>query len=121
MILPPNPIIQKTFDFLSKSIQQTFIADKDNEGNLINAFDKEVFINERINRPDVYDSQKKQAIACYAIYGWSFGQITLRQVKRYKIGATYVSYEVIDGGHRVRAIREFLDNEFGGHDRTAER
>ena len=50
MILPPNPIIQKTFDFLSKSIQQTFIADKDDKGNLKNAFDKEVFINERINR-----------------------------------------------------------------------
>ena len=112
MILPPNPIIQKTFDFLSKSIQQTFIADKDDKGNLINAFDKEVFINERINRPDVYDMLKKQAIACYAIYGWSFGQITLRQVKRYKIGATYVSYEVIDGGHRVRAIRQFIANEF---------
>ena len=112
MILPPNPIIQKTFDFLSKSIQQTFIAEKDNEGNLNNSFDKEVYINERINRPDVYDKDKKQAIACYAIYGWSFGQITLRQVKRYKVGSTFVSYEVIDGGHRVRAIREFIGNKF---------
>ena len=54
MILPPNPIIKKTFDFLSKSIQQTCIADKDDKGNLINSFDKEVFINERINRPDVW-------------------------------------------------------------------
>ena len=66
MILPPNPIIQKTYDFLSKSIQQTFIADKDNEGNLINAFDKEVYINERINRPDVYDIHKnKQSLLCH--------------------------------------------------------
>ena len=112
MILPPSPIIQKTFDFLSKSIQQTFITDNDNEGKLINSFDKEVYINERINRPDVYDKNKKQAIACYAIYGWSFGQITLRQVTRYKVGATFVSYEVIDGGHRVRTIREFIKNEF---------
>jgi len=112
MILPPNPIIQKSFDFLSKTIEQTFIADKDNEGKLINSFDKEVYINERINRPDVYDIDKKQAIACYAIYGWSFGQITLREVRRYKVGATFVSYEVIDGGHRVRAIREFIKNEF---------
>jgi hypothetical protein len=112
MILPPSPIIQKTFDFLSKSIQQTFITDNDNKGKLINSFDKEVYINERINRPDVYDKNKKQAIACYAIYGWSFGQITLRQVTRYKVGATFVSYEVIDGGHRVRAIREFIKNEF---------
>lgn len=112
MILPPNPIIQKSFDFLSKTIEQTFIAEKDNEGNPLNSFDKEVYINERINRPDVYDIDKKQGIACYAIYGWSFGQITLRQVKRYKVGSTFASYEVIDGGHRVRAIREFIKNEF---------
>lgn len=112
MLLPPNPIVQKSFDFLSKTIEQTFIAEKDNEGNLLDPFHKEVYINERINRPDVFDMNKKQAIACYPIYGWSFGQITLREVKRYKVGATFVSYEVIDGGHRVRAIREFINNEF---------
>ena len=68
MILPPSPIIQKTFDFLSKSIQQTFITDNDNEGKLINSFDKEVYINERINRPDVYDKNKNQVAENNKLY-----------------------------------------------------
>ena len=112
MILPPSPIIQKSFDFVDKTIEQTFIAEKGKEGNLLSSFGSGIYINERINRPDVYDIDKKQGIACYPVYGWSFGQITLRQVKRYKVGNTFVTHEVIDGGHRVRAIREFISNEF---------
>ena len=112
MILPPQPIIQKTFVFLDLTIQSTFYSHTDEEGTLIKAFDDGVFIIERINRPDVYDTDKKQAIACYPIYGWSFGVITLREVNRYKLPSKYVSHEVIDGGHRIRTLREFIKNEF---------
>lgn len=112
MILPPQPIIQKTFTFLDLTIQSTFYSHTDEKGDLIKAFDDGVFINTRINRPDVHDRDKKQAIACYPIYGWSFGQLTLREVDRYKLSQQYVSHEVIDGGHRIRTLREFIKNGF---------
>jgi hypothetical protein len=112
MILPPQPIIQKEFDFLELTIQSTFYSHTDEKGNLIKAFDDGVFINTRINRPDVHDMDKKQAIACYPIYGWSFGELTVREVNRYKLPKKYVSHEVIDGGHRIRTLREFIKNGF---------
>ena len=110
MLLPPNPIVQQSFKFLQKTIKQMFVLDNEQPNNT--AFTKEVYINERINRPDVYDMDKKQAIACYPIYGWSFGQITIREVERYKVLNIFVSFEVIDGGHRYRSIKEFLENKF---------
>jgi hypothetical protein len=117
MLLPPNPIIHKSFEFEELTLEQTFEITIDEKGAKIHPFLFDVYINERINRPDVYDKEKKQAIVCYPIYGWSFGQITLRDVSSYKVqllttSSQDVNREVIDGGHRIRAIDEFMEGRF---------
>jgi|TARA_Y100000296_G_scaffold83029_1_gene113129 hypothetical protein len=116
MLLPPNPIIHKSFEFEELTLEQTFEITIDEKGAKIHPFLFDVYINERINRPDVYDEEKKQAIVCYPIYGWSFGQITLRDVSSYKVKLLTttkdVNREVIDGGHRIRALDEFIKGDF---------
>ena len=108
LLLPPSPVGHKQVSYLDKTIREIFDG--------LNAYDTKCYINERINRPDVFDLAKKQAIALYPIYGWGFGEITVRIVPEYKVqdGARQkkVTIEVLDGGHRTRAIREFLNDVF---------
>ena len=70
MILPPNPIIQKTFDFLSKSIQQTFIAEKDNEGNLnTHLIKKFISMNELIDQTFTTKTRNRQSLVMQSMVG----------------------------------------------------
>ena len=70
--------------------------------------------NERIDcdpvgqRPDVECSDKKKGIIDLVLQGNDFGEIKLREMN----GDSEFKYSSIDGGHRKRAIRDFIDCKF---------
>ena len=69
--------------------------------------------NERIDcdpvgqRPDVESMSKRQGIIDTVIRGYDFGELKLRTIPtgEYK-------YRSIDGGHRKRAVRDYIENRF---------
>lgn len=69
--------------------------------------------NERIDcdpvgqRPDVESMSKRQGIIDTVIRGYDFGELKLRT-----IATGEYKYRSIDGGHRKRAVRDFIENRF---------
>lgn len=59
-------------------------------------------------RPDLGDIRKKQEIILELLEGRSIGLITINKVT----GDVHYRYESLDGGHRKRAIIEFIECEF---------
>ena len=58
-------------------------------------------------RPDVESLSKKQGIIDTLIRGFDFGELKLRTLLN-----NIFAYRSIDGGHRKRAIRDFINNKF---------
>lgn len=61
-------------------------------------------------RPDINDIDKKRGICGHILVGLNIGEITLNDA-----GENYTGkyrYESLDGGHRKRAIKEFVAGEF---------
>ena len=61
-------------------------------------------------RPDVESMSKKQGIIDTVIRGYDFGELKLR--KLIKSIDNHYSMRSIDGGHRKRAVRDFIENKF---------
>ena len=61
-------------------------------------------------RPDAESMSKKQGIIDTVIRGYDFGELKLR--KLVKSIDNHYSMRSIDGGHRKRAVRDFIDNKF---------
>lgn len=57
-------------------------------------------------RPDIESMSKRQGIIDTVIRGYDFGELKLRIVDG------HYRFRSIDGGHRKRAIRDFIDNKF---------
>lgn len=60
-------------------------------------------------RPDIESLEKKQGIIQTVIMGYDIGEIKLRKLLNDKDGYGHRS---VDGGHRKRAIRDFINNKF---------
>ena len=64
-------------------------------------------------RPDIESMSKRQGIIDTILRGYDFGELKLRTLKesvRKAVGG--YMYRSIDGGHRKRAIRDFIGNKF---------
>jgi hypothetical protein len=59
-------------------------------------------------RPDVESLDKKQGIIETVLLGFDFGELKLRTLE----GDKEFLYRSIDGGHRKRAVRDFISNKF---------
>jgi endonuclease YncB( thermonuclease family) len=66
-------------------------------------------------RPDMEDLGKKQGIIDTMIRGYDFGEFKLRTLTKALQDAFGFKYRSIDGGHRKRAIRDFIDGKFKTH------
>lgn len=66
-------------------------------------------------RPDIEDLGKKQGIVDTMIRGYDFGEFKLRTLTKAIQEAHGFKYRSIDGGHRKRAIRDFIDCKFKTH------
>ena len=112
LLLPQAPVVQKKVEHIQRTIKAVFMIDKSGTG----CYYDNCYINIRLNRPDVQDEEKKSSIALYPVYGWGFGDITVRIVPEYEASddgrKKTVTVEVIDGGHRIRALRDFLKGKF---------
>ena len=58
-------------------------------------------------RPDVESMTKRQGIIDTVLRGYDFGELKLRTIN---VGE--YRFRSIDGGHRKRAVRDFIDNKF---------
>jgi len=63
-------------------------------------------------RPDIESLSKKQGIIDTVIRGYDFGELKLRTLIEAIHRATHFKYRSIDGGHRKRAVRDFINNKF---------
>lgn len=63
-------------------------------------------------RPDVESLDKSQGIIDTVIQGFDFGELKLRTLIAAIRKATNFKYRSIDGGHRKRAIRNFIEGRF---------
>ena len=111
-LVPATPLISKSFDVEDMTVEEYFLGSGPDK-----AFELNVYINPRRQRPDVEDMDKKQSIINYLLWNVSFGGLTLRKVPKYEVQEDskmkFVEKECIDGGHRTRCIRGFINNEFG--------
>ena len=74
----------------------------------------DIDLNPVHQRPDVNDIDKKRGIVQHILDGLNIGEITLNDA-----GEDYKGdyrYESLDGGHRKRAIKEFVAGEFSLED-----
>ena len=81
----------------------------------IKAFVKQddIDLNPVHQRPDVGDMNKKRGIIQHLINGLDIGQITLNDAgENYCRADLKYRYESLDGGHRKRAIIEFVEGKF---------
>lgn len=58
-------------------------------------------------RPDVESMTKRQGIIDTVLRGYDFGELKLRTIPNGEY-----RFRSIDGGHRKRAVRDFIDNKF---------
>ena len=63
-------------------------------------------------RPDVESLSKSQGIIDTVIQGYDFGELKLRTLPEALRQATNFKYRSIDGGHRKRAVRNFIEGRF---------
>lgn len=63
-------------------------------------------------RPDIESLSKKQGIIDTVLRGYDFGELKLRTLVEAVRIATSFKYRSIDGGHRKRSIRDFINNKF---------
>ena len=63
-------------------------------------------------RPDTESQSKKQGIIDTVLMGYDFGELKLRTLTENVRASTSYKYRSIDGGHRKRAIRDFVANKF---------
>lgn len=63
-------------------------------------------------RPDIESLSKKQGIIDTVIRGYDFGELKLRTLTEAVHRITNFKYRSIDGGHRKRAVRDFINNKF---------
>ena len=63
-------------------------------------------------RPDIESLSKKQGIIDTVLRGYDFGELKLRTLVEAVRIATAFKYRSIDGGHRKRSIRDFINNKF---------
>jgi 5-methylcytosine-specific restriction endonuclease McrA len=71
-----------------------------------------VDVNPIGQRPDVESISKRQGIIDTVIRGYDFGELKLRTLVAAIREATSYKYRSIDGGHRKRAIRDFIAGKF---------
>ena len=70
----------------------------------------DIDLNPVHQRPDIGDINKKRGIIQHILDGLNIGEITLNDAgENYK---TKYRYESLDGGHRKRAIKEFVAGKF---------
>ena len=58
-------------------------------------------------RPDIESMTKRQGIIDTVLRGYDFGELKLRTIP-----SGEYRFRSIDGGHRKRAVRDFIDNKF---------
>ncbi|NBR25201.1 MAG: hypothetical protein EBU08_15780 [Micrococcales bacterium] len=63
-------------------------------------------------RPDIESLSKKQGIIDTVLRGYDFGELKLRTLIEAVRITTSFKYRSIDGGHRKRSIRDFINNKF---------
>lgn len=63
-------------------------------------------------RPDIESMIKRQGIIDCIFRGYDFGELKLRTLSEQIRMETTFKYRSIDGGHRKRAIRDFILNKF---------
>ena len=63
-------------------------------------------------RPDIESMCKRQGILDTVFRGYDFGELKLRTLVEAVRQATGFKYRSIDGGHRKRAIRDFISGKF---------
>ena len=63
-------------------------------------------------RPDIESMSKREGIINVIFRGYDFGELKLRTLTEPIRQATAFKYRSIDGGHRKRAIRDFIANKF---------
>lgn len=61
-------------------------------------------------RPDIESMSKRQGIIDTVLRGYDFGELKLRTIT--KALNKHYRFRSIDGGHRKRAVRDFIDNKF---------
>lgn len=69
-------------------------------------------------RPDIESLSKRQGIIDTVLLGYDFGELKLRTLNENIHQTTGFKYRSIDGGHRKRAIRDFIENKFKTHKNT---
>lgn len=73
----------------------------------------DIDLNPVHQRPDVDDINKKRGIIQHLLNGLDIGQITLNDAgENYCRADLKYRYESLDGGHRKRAIKEFIEGQF---------
>jgi hypothetical protein len=63
-------------------------------------------------RPDIESMSKRQGIIDTILRGYDFGELKLRTLPEAVRKALGYKFRSIDGGHRKRAIRDFIENKF---------
>lgn len=66
-------------------------------------------------RPDIESLSKRQGIIDTVLRGYDFGELKLRTLNENLHRSTGFLYRSIDGGHRKRALRDFIENKFKTH------
>jgi hypothetical protein len=79
------------------------------------ASDKRIECDPVGQRPDVESLDKKQGIVDTIIRGYDFGELKLRTLSDEVVQSTTFKFRSIDGGHRKRAIRDFMEGKFKTH------
>lgn len=82
------------------------------------ASDKRIECDPVGQRPDVEQLDKKQGIIDTVIRGYDFGELKLRTLADDVHQKTSYKFRSIDGGHRKRAIRDFMEGKFKTHKDT---
>ena len=80
---------------------------------LSNMSDEQIDCDPIGQRPDIESLSKKQGIIDTVIRGYDFGELKMRTLID-----NIFKYRSIDGGHRKRAIRDFINNKFKTHKDT---
>lgn len=63
-------------------------------------------------RPDIESMSKRQGIIDTVIRGYDFGELKMRTLNAILQKECGYNFRSIDGGHRKRAVRDFIQNKF---------
>jgi hypothetical protein len=97
---------------IALSWEQAVMTVNDFYDRLTNKSASQIDVDPIGQRPDVESLSKRQGIIDTVIAGYDFGELKLRTLTENLHRLTNFKYRSIDGGHRKRAIRDFIDGKF---------